>query len=70
MVVKKIMNNMSVINKIKSNLVVRGAVSLYREYFGMRRTSFGYIGERVIVIPRVNIVNPKNVFLYGNNKIT
>lgn len=69
MVVKKIINNMSVINRIKSNLLVRGAVSLYCEYFGMRRTSFGYIGERVIVIPPVNIVNPKNVFLYGNNKI-
>lgn len=69
MVVKKIINNMSIINRLKSNLVVRGAVSLYREYFGMRRTSFGYIGERVVVIPPVNIVNPKNVFLYGNNKI-
>lgn len=42
---------------------------MYREYFGIKRKKFGYVGDRVVIIPPVNIVNPSNVFLYGNNKI-
>ncbi len=60
---------MSFIGKVKSNPSVRGLVSLWREYFGLRRSNFGYIGEKVVMIPPLNIANPKNVFLYGNNKI-
>lgn len=60
---------MSIIGHLKSNPSVRGLVSLYREYFGIRKRKFGYVGEKVIMIPPINIVNPKNVFLYGNNKI-
>lgn len=60
---------MSIIGKIKSNPTVRGCISLYREYFGIKRKKFGYIGDKVVIIPPVNIANPSNVFLYGNNKI-
>ncbi len=54
---------------IKNNPFVRGCWSLYREYFGIRRKNFGYIGEDVTLIPPLNLSNPKNVFLYGLNKI-
>lgn len=60
---------MSVVSKIKQNSTVRGFISLYREYFGIRRNKFGYVGERVVMIPPINITNPANVYLYGNNKI-
>ena len=60
---------MSFIGNIKQSPRVRGLLSLYREYFGFSQKSFGFIGERVVIIPPCNIVNPKNVFLYGNNKI-
>lgn len=60
---------MSFIEKMKLNPSIRGLISMYREYFGIRRSKFGYVGERVVMIPPLNITNPKNVFLYGNNKI-
>lgn len=60
---------MSFKGKIKTSPTVRGVISLYHEYFGLRRKKFGFIGEEVVIIPPVNIANPSNVFLYGNNKI-
>lgn len=60
---------MSFISNIKQRPRVRGLLSLYREYFGFSRNSFGYIGKRVVIIPPCNLGNPKNIFLYGNNKI-
>lgn len=60
---------MSVVSKIKQNSTVRGFISLYREYFSIKRNKFGYVGERVVMIPPINITNPANVYLYGNNKI-
>lgn len=60
---------MSIIGKLKSSPTVRGLISFYSEYFGIRRSKFGYVGERVVMIPPLNIANPKNIFLYGNNKI-
>ena len=60
---------MSVKSAIKDNPFVRGCWSLYREYFGIKRRSFGYIGEDVKLIPPLNLSNPKNVYLYGLNKI-
>lgn len=60
---------MSLKEKIKSNPSLRGLVSLFREYFGIKRRKFGYVGGRVLLIPPINITNPQNVFLYGNNKI-
>lgn len=60
---------MSIISRVKQNPSVRGVISLYREYFGIRRSKFGYVGERVVMIPPLNLTNPKNIFLYGNNKI-
>ena len=60
---------MSVKSAIKDNPFVRGCWSLYREYLGIKRRSFGFIGEDVKLIPPLNLSNPKNVYLYGLNKI-
>lgn len=53
--------------RIKQNRFIRGFYILYKSYFGYSRKSFGYIGEKVTLIPPLLISNPKNVFLYGNN---
>lgn len=60
---------MSIINCLKQNPFIRGLLSLYREYFGIKKSTFGYIGKKVIIIPPINVINPSNVYLYGNNKI-
>ena len=58
---------MSIVRKLKSNPSIRGLISLYKEYFGVRRQGFGYIADNVILTPPLFLSNPKNVFLYGNN---
>lgn len=60
---------MWLINKLKQNNAIRGLWTLWREYFGIRRSKFGKIGERVTIIPPLNIDCPNNVYLYGLNKI-
>lgn len=55
--------------KLKDNNALRGLHSLWREYFGLPRRKFGYVGEKVVMIPPLNIDNPGNVYLYGLNKI-
>lgn len=52
-------------NQAKSDC--RGFISLYREYFGIKKSKFGYVGERVVMIPPINIANFSNVYLLGNN---
>ena len=60
---------MSIKSAIKDDPFVRGCYSLYREYFGIRRRQFGFVGKDVKLIPPLNLSNPKNVYLYGLNKI-
>lgn len=60
---------MSIVEWLKQNPLIRGFISLYREYLGIRKSAFGYIGEKVVMIPPINIANPSNIYLYGNNKI-
>lgn len=60
---------MKIVNRLKKNITIRGLYSLWREYFGLKRKQFGYVGERVVMIPPLNIDNPANVYLYGLNKI-
>lgn len=55
--------------KLKDNNALRGLHSLWREYFGLPRRKFGYVGEKVVMIPPLNIDNLGNVYLYGLNKI-
>ncbi len=60
---------MKIKNSIKNSVFIRGIYTLYKECFGLRKSSFGYIGNKVTLIPPLNIYNPQNVFLYGLNKI-
>lgn len=56
-------------DKIKNNRFVRGLYTLYRRYFGFSRNSFGYLGDNAKLIPPLDIVNPKNIFMYECTKI-
>lgn len=60
---------MKLFNKLKSNCFLRGCVELYRDYFSHSRGKFGHIGNNVLIIPPLKIVNHKNVFLYDNTTI-
>lgn len=60
---------MNIIRRIKNNRFVRGIYTLYRNYFGYHRKRFGYIADDVTIIPPCYFSNPKNVYLYGNNKL-
>lgn len=66
MLIIKYLYNMS---NIKRNLFIRGLFNLYRQYFGYKRSSFGYVGKDTIISSPIHVVNPKNVFLYDNTKI-
>ena len=55
-------------NLLRYNRFIRGLYFLYRDYFGScNRRKFGYIGDKVTLMPPLRIDNPKNVFLYGDN---
>lgn len=54
---------------LKNNRFIRGVYTLYKRYFVCSRKSFGHIANNAKLIPPLNIVNPKNVFLYENTKI-
>lgn len=60
-------NDMTAFFNVKRNPIIRGFVSLFREYFGCRRSEFGFLGQNVMLTPPLFFSNPKNVFLYGNN---
>lgn len=60
----KLLNKM--LSKIKYNPILRGMYTLYKSYFGIRRRSFGYCADNVIITPPILIGNPKNVYLYEN----
>ena len=55
---------------LRTNRFVRGIYFLYRDYFGScKRSHFGYIADDVTLMPPLRIDNPKNVFLYGDNRL-
>jgi len=64
---------MSVLNKIKSkvsyNLFFSSLNSLYRNYFQVRRSKFGYIDKTSRVRYPILIKGIKNVYLYENTHI-
>lgn len=54
---------------LKNNRFIRGLYFLYKSFFGYGPKSFGLYGENVTLTPPLQIDNPKNVFLHGNNRI-
>ena len=57
------------ISKIKNDRFIRGIYTLYRRYFGYRRSKFGHLADSTKLIPPLNISSPHNVFLYENTKV-
>lgn len=55
--------------RLKENVFLRGMKYLYNSYFGYSRSKFGYCGENVTLNPPLTLSNPKNIFLYGDNKL-
>ena len=45
---------MSIVRHLKYNLFVRGLYMLYSQYFGIKRSRFGYMAESVILTPPLN----------------
>lgn len=49
---------------------IRGFRFWYKTYVALLdRSKYGYVADTVSLVPPLHIRNPKNVFLYGNNKI-
>ncbi len=61
---------MSIFVSIKRNRWVRGLFNAYRRTFGYSRRAFGHLDKDAFIIPPISIVNPKNVYVYGNVCIT
>lgn len=51
---------------IKDNRFVRGLYFLYQAFFGIRRNTFGNIGNNVIISPPYNFGNNANIFIHDN----
>lgn len=60
---------MDLIKRIKKSYPICGLRSLFKDYFRYSKKKFGHIGNNVVIIPPLNIDNPKNVYLHGLNKI-
>ena len=55
--------------KLKNIGVVRAFYNVYLDYRGYNNEDFGYIADDVTIRPPIFISNPKNVYLFGNNKL-
>ena len=60
---------MKLLQRLKYNRWLRGSLELYRLYFSHAHRRFGHVGKNVQIIPPLNIVNHKNIYLYDNTKI-
>lgn len=58
-----------IILKIKNNRFVRGLVFGYRSRYGYPRSSFGYLCRDAAFTPPMNIINPRNIFIYSDRAI-
>ena len=54
---------------IKQNYFIMGLYYFFRNYFYNYKKHFGYCGKNVVLKQPLNILNPKNVFLYDNTNI-
>ena len=53
---------MSIIRKIKDNRLIRGTYFLLSDYFGWKKSKFGYIGENVIITPPSQRLNEISIY--------
>ncbi len=54
---------MNFLRKIKNNRWIRGFYTLYSNFFGHKRSAFGYIANNVIITPPYHFSNPRNIYL-------
>lgn len=59
----------SIIQKIKNNRFVRGLFFGYRSRYGYPHSSFGYLCRNATFTPPMNIINPRNIFIYSDGAI-
>ena len=59
---------MSIIRKIKDNRLIRGTYFLLSDYFGWKRSKFGYVGDNVIITPPSSATK-RNIYIYDNVSI-
>lgn len=51
----------------KHNSLINGLHGLWKDYFCVHRKKFGYCADDVNIIPPLHLINPSNLYLYGNN---
>lgn len=56
-------------NFVKCNRFVRGLLYGYRLIFNYNRSKFGYLSDNVRFTPPCLLINPKNIFIYGDVQI-
>ena len=56
---------MKITKWIKNNLWIRGNYLLLRQYFGVRKSSFGYIEDNVVLTPPI-LIDEQNCYLYND----
>lgn len=54
---------------IKNSTFIRGLYMLWKTYFGIRRSQFGYCAESVVLTPPLYISNPRNIYLYEHTQL-
>lgn len=59
----------AIINFIKCNRFVRGFLYGYRLRYNYPRAKFGYLSDKVRFTPPNMIINPKNIYIYGDVQI-
>lgn len=59
---------MSIIRRIKNNFLIRGFYMLYKQYFAIRKSNFGYIANSVIITPPMSL-NADHCYIYDNVSI-
>lgn len=60
---------MELIRKIKNNVALRGLYMLWRSYFGITRSGFGYLADNVILTPPQIVDSKHNIYIYANTSI-
>lgn len=54
---------------IKDNRIIRGVYFFFSDYFGWKRSNFGFVGENVIITPPFTCTK-RNVYIYNNVSIS
>lgn len=51
----------------KDNPIILGLHGIFMDYFNTKKSKFGYCGKDCNIIPPLHLINPKNLYLFGNN---